>query len=132
MERVKATCAVIYNAEGKLLFIKRGREPFRGYWALISGIGETLRGVPLDRAIQGEVQCDLQTALLNPKKLFFLPVENDTKIDGTVVFSGTVDESQIKMHPPFSLAYRWVSKEEVASLGKLAFEHNHIIKQYLG
>ena len=131
MKKVKATCAIVTNEKDEILLIKRGREPFINHWALISGIGETLKGLPVEKAILGEVECDLQVLFIEPKKLFTLPVENDDHIDGTAVFVGSVDESKIKLNPPYSLEYKWFSPNQIEKLGKLAFEHNKIIDRYL-
>ena len=131
MKKVKATCAIVINKKGDILLIKRGREPFVNHWALISGIGETLKGLPLEEAVLGEVECDLQTLFIEPKKLFSLSVENDEHIDGTVIFVGKVDETKIKLNPPYSLDYKWFSPDQIDQLGRLAFEHNKIIDKYL-
>ncbi|MDA2922488.1 NUDIX domain-containing protein [Patescibacteria group bacterium AH-259-L07] len=131
MEKVKATCAIVINDKKEILLIKRGREPFAGHWALISGIGEIKKGFPLEKAVLGEVECDLQTLFLEPRVLFTIPVHNDEHVDKIVVFVGKVDESKVKVNPPFSLEYKWFSPVEIEKLDRLAFEHNEIIGKYL-
>ncbi len=129
MEKVQATCAIIVNNKGELLLIKRGREPFAGYWALISGIGETKKGLHPEKAILGEVECDLQTSFIG-KLLFSVPIQNDQYIYETVVFIGKVDESMIKINPPFSMESKWFSLRDINNLDKLAYEHDDIISRY--
>ena len=129
MEKVQATCAIIVNNKGELLLIKRGREPFAGYWALISGIGEIKKGLSPEKAVLGEVECDIQTSFIG-KLLFSMPIQNDQYIYETVVFIGEVDESRIKINSPFSMEYKWFSFDEINNLGKLAYEHNDIINRY--
>lgn len=131
MKKVKATCAIVINDKKEVLLIKRGREPFAGHWALISGIGETKKGLPVEKAVLGEVECDLQTLFIEPKLLFTIPADNDEYIDGIVVFEGQVDESKIRLNPPYSLEYKWFSPADIDKLGRLAFEHNKIIRKYL-
>ncbi len=130
MNKVQATCAIIVNNNGELLLIKRGREPFAGYWALISGIGETKKGLPPEKAVLGEVECDLQTSFTG-KLLFSLPIKNDPYVYETVVFIGEIDESRIKINPPFSVECKWFSLDEINNLNNLAYEHNDIISRYL-
>ncbi|MFH0853360.1 MAG: NUDIX domain-containing protein [bacterium] len=129
MDKVQATCAVIYNNNNQFLLIKRGRDPFAGRWALVSGIGETKKSLPTDTAVAGEVDCDLRTNF-HGKEVFVLPVENDEFIYETVVFAGTVDESRMTILPPYSMGYAWFTREEIAKLGPLAYEHNEILERY--
>lgn len=124
-----ATCAIILNDLGEILLIRRGREPYKDFWALISGIGETKKGLTPDAAVLGEVYCDLQTKILEPKRLFSIDVKDEI-VDEIIVFTGKVDESRISMHPPYSLEYRWISPEEARRM-KLAFEHAEVIEKYL-
>ncbi|MBU0707368.1 hypothetical protein KKG41_03275 [Patescibacteria group bacterium] len=73
------------------MLIKRGRNPFVGYWALVSGIGETKKGMSPAQAVLDEVDCDLQSSFKG-KKIFVYPVVNDEYVYETVVFVGTIDE----------------------------------------
>lgn len=130
MEKIQATCAIVINDKNQLLLIKRGREPFAGYWALISGIGETKKGMVPEQAVLGEVECDLQTAF-DGEFLFTIPIHNDKFVYETVVFIGKVDGSKIKINPPFSLDYKWFSLDKIKKLGRLAYEHNEIIDKYI-
>ncbi len=91
MKKIKATCVIVVNDKEKILLVKRGREPFAGHWALISGIGETKKGLSPKEAVLGEVECDLQTSFLEPELLFSIPFNNDEYIDGTIVFKCKVN-----------------------------------------
>ncbi len=131
MEKIRATCAIITNEQNQILLIKRGREPFLGHWALISGIGATKKGLPPEKAVIDEVKCDLQTLFFEHKLLFTLPVLNDNFVNEVSVFIGKVAESKIIMHPPFSLEYKWFSPNEIRNMAPLAFSHNKIIEKFL-
>ena len=125
-----ATCAIIVNSKNELLLIQRSREPFDGYWALVSGTGATEGGMEPQEAVIGEVMTDLQTTFIG-KEIFRMPVVNDHKVSEIIVFKGSVDESKIEVNLPFSRAYQWVSFDAVDKLGPIAFEHNQIINRYL-
>ena len=131
MKKVFATCAIITNKIGEVLLIKRGRNPFKNHWALISGVGETLKGYPPKKAVNGEVICDCQTDLIQPKELFTIPIKNDLFVDKTIVFTGSIDESKIQMHPPYSLEYQWVNLKNLDKHKPLAFEHQKILEKYI-
>ncbi len=131
MKKLKVACAIVINNKNEILLIKRGRKPFAGRWALVSGIGESKKGIKPETGVIEEVNCDLQTKSFRGRYAFSIPVKNDKFVDETVVFFGTVNESEIKINPPFSLDYRWISAKEANKLKNLAFEHSKIIKKYL-
>lgn len=131
MNKVQATCAIIQNKDGKVLLVRRGQDPFAGYWALVSGIGETKKGLLPDEAILGEVDWDLGVKF-EGRRVFVMPVENDDYVYETVVYVGKVEESGIRMNPPFTLEWKWVAKEEIREMGRMAFEHNEILDMFYG
>lgn len=130
MKKIKAVCAILVNNKNEMLLIKRGREPFAKSWALISGIGESKKGIPPEIGVIEEVNCDLQTNSFKGKYAFSIPVKNDRFADEVVVFVGRVNESEIKVRPPFSLDFKWVSEKKIKTLTNLAFNHAKIIKEY--
>jgi XTP/dITP diphosphohydrolase len=125
----KATCAILLNKENEVLLIKRGREPYKGMWALVSGIGETRKGLEPAEAVVGEIEWDLGTRSFIGKELFTLPSENNTVADEVVVFAGTINETEIALKPGFSEELRWIPAAE-AKNEKLAFEHTQILQKY--
>ncbi|MBU0647686.1 NUDIX domain-containing protein [Patescibacteria group bacterium] len=130
MKKVQATCAIIINDQNQFLLIKRGRDPYEGYWAFVSGVGSILKGLPPAEAVIEEVECDLQTTFKG-KYLFTLSVDNDEHINETVVFVGKVEESKIKINPPYSQKHQWFTVEQINKVGQLAFEHYDILNRYL-
>ena len=131
MKKYKTVCAIVINDNNEILLIKRGREPYRGYWGLISGIGESKKGIGPEIGVVEEVNCDLQTNSFEGKYLLSIPIEGDALTDEVVIFVGKVNDAEIKMNPPFSLDYKWVSEKDTESFENLAFEHTKIIKEFL-
>ncbi len=130
MQKFKTTCAIVLNKNNEALLIKRGREPFKDYWALVSGIGESKKGVPPDDAIKGEIAGDLGTKSFVGSQIFSLPVKNDETTDEVIVYVGRINESEIVFKPGYSEDFRWVAMDKLV-LENLAFEHTDIIKKYL-
>ncbi len=128
---MKGSCAIITNDKKEILFIKRGREPFARHWALVSGIGESKKGLDPEQAILGEVMGDIKTPILDPKLIFVLLVPEDYGVDEIFVFSGSVDESSIQPNPPYTLDHIWCAPDDIPNLGKLAFEHTTIVQKFL-
>ncbi len=61
MSKYKTALAIIVNDKGEILLTKRAREPFKGYWALPGGIGESVKEIPPETGVIEEVHCDLGT-----------------------------------------------------------------------
>ena len=130
MKKIQAVCAIIINKNNDFLLIKRARAPYKGRWALISGIGETKKGIILEEAIKGEVECDITTTFIG-KQIFTLPVTNDILVYETIVFLGEVDELNIESNIEFSEEWKWFSIDDISNLSALAFQHNKIIDKFL-
>jgi len=130
-EQIKGpvTCAVILNKKGEILFIRRAKGSHQGQLALVSGTGFSKKMVP-DQAVVEEVKFDLGTRLLNPKELFSMDVAESSKTDKVIAYSGTINESEIKLNPSSAEAMQWLSPEQ-AILLPLAFENVEIIKRYV-
>lgn len=131
MQKYKAVCAIITNDKNEILLTKRAREPFKDFWAIPSGIGESMKGIPPEIGVIEEVRCDLQTSSFSGKYAFSLPIKNDEKTDESVVFVGKVNEREINPHPAHSGEIKWVSEKDTQQFENLAFEHTKIIKEYL-
>ncbi len=129
--KYKTICAIVVNDNGDILLTKRNREPFKGKWALFSGLGESKKGLSPAEGVAEEVRCDLGTNSFKGKLLFSLPVLNDEATDETVIFVGKVIEEEINPDPVFSQEVKWFSTDEIKQIKDMAFEHASIVNKYL-
>lgn len=130
-KKYKTACAIIVNNKNEILLSKRAREPFKGKWALISGIGESIKGISPEIGVIEEVNCDLGTESFKGIYQFSLLVKDDKLIDEIVVFVGTINEKEIKIQPKFSQGIKWIPKTKMEEFKGLAFEHSRVVKKYL-
>jgi 8-oxo-dGTP diphosphatase len=111
--------------EDKILLIKRGAEPFRGFWALPGGY------VEWDETVENAVKREVAEELgLSVKSLKFIGLYSDPKrhpkqcIDLAYVVE---TEGEIKTGDD-AISYEWKS---IQDLPELAFDHRKIIDDYL-
>jgi|GEM_PF-2793200 len=132
MKKYKIACAIILNTkQDKILLSKRARNPFKNKWALISGIGESMKGIAPEIGVIEEVNCDLGTKSFKIKSHFKLPIRNDEKADEIFVFIGTIKESEIKVQSKYSKGIKWINIDDIDKLQDTAFDHHIILKEYL-
>lgn len=131
MKKYTTACAIIKNDKDEILLSKRGREPFKNYWALISGIGANKNGMESEIGVIQEVKADLNTNSFQGKFLFSLPLKNDPKSNKVDVYIGKINESEIKVNPVYSAGIKWVLINDKDQFQNLAFEHSKIIEKYL-
>jgi len=130
MPKLKTVCAIVVNDSDQILLIKRARKPFKGYWAISSGVGESRKGIPSEIGVVEEVNCDLGTKSFQGRYLFSLPIKDDPITDEAVVFGGKIDETEINLKKKYTIEYKWVDKDSVEEFENLAFEHTQIIKRF--
>lgn len=120
---VTVDAVIIKN--GKILLIKRGSEPFKGYWALPGGY------IEWDETVEDSVKREVLEELgVSVKSSKIIGVYSDpgrhpdqninvafaAEIEGNVKIGSDVDD------------YKW---ESLKSLPRLVFDHNKIIEDYL-
>ncbi|MFH0936741.1 MAG: NUDIX domain-containing protein [Candidatus Daviesbacteria bacterium] len=130
-KKYKTVCAIIINKKNEILLTKRARKPFKGKWAIISGIGESIKGTSPEIGVIEEVNCDLGTKSYRGTYLFSLPVVGDKKTDEMVVFAGTINEQEVNINPEYSEGIKWVPESQRDEFKDLAFGHSQIIEKYL-
>lgn len=126
--KYKIAVAIIINEKEEILLTKRAREPFKGKWALISGIGESVKGINPKKGIVEEVRCDLGTESFQWSSFYTVPIEGDDMTDEAYVFIGKIDDKEIQIDPQFSQGIKWVPVKDVSKFVGLAFDHEKYIK----
>ncbi len=127
----QAIAVLVVNDHNEVLLIKRGQEPFRERWALISGTGSTRKGLPPKEAAKEEISWDIQTGPLGePKFLFYLPSDNKELASEVLVFMAKVNTHKIKIRKPFVLEYAWANENNIEKFYPLAFEHGEVVNRY--
>lgn len=131
--KYKVAIALIVNDQGEILLSKRAKDPFKGKWALIAGVGASkIHGMPPERGVIDEVRADLGTKSFKGQFFFSFPNTQNPEVDENVVFIGKINENEIKINPEFSLGIKWVSPLNKLGLKGLAFEGDQILEKYLG
>lgn len=129
--KYKTATAIIVSDNGKILLTKRARDPFRGQWALPSGVGESKKGIPTSTGVIEEVRCDLSTDSFRGDLAFTLEISGNEVTDTNDVYVGTVDEAEVAAVPEFSLGFTWADPRNLGEYEPLAFEHGLILQKYL-
>ena len=120
-------CVVCLNEDGKILLIKRGREPYKNTWALIGGVGYAKKDLTPAQGVFDEVTGDVLAEPTSVEYLFTLSNE-DVEIQ---VFKANVDSGKVAAQAPYVLDIKWCTVNEIKELGELAFEHSIILKKFI-
>lgn len=121
------TAAIIVD-KNQVLLVKRAREPFKGYWSFIGGMGGFEHSSNPQEVVKMEVQGDIQ-CLFHPT-FFWYSHYNSRDINSVVLyFYGGITGNPI-INPKYVLEYKWFSMEEAVKL-ELAFDHQAILMKFL-
>lgn len=111
--------------EGKILLIKRGMDPFKGYWALPGGY------VDWDETVEEGVKREvLEETGLSVKSLKFVGLYSnpDRHSKQCITIAYVVDvQGNIKVGDD-AVDFKW---QAIESMPELAFDHGQIIKDFL-
>lgn len=120
-----ATLALITNTERSLL-VRRAREPFKDYWAFVSGIGAFEYTSDPREAVKMEVKCDIGCDF-SPSFFNYFFQEPSAEVNiPTIIFAFYGNVRGIpKLNSKYVSDYRWFSSREIKKM-KLAFIHNEI------
>lgn len=102
-------------ANGRILLIRRGIEPYRGKWAPPGGFvecGESPENAAI-REVREEVQIDLEPGQLLPHSVIVVPAMNQTYHIFTACLAEMLPG---RATPPESLDVGWFSKEELVRI----------------
>ncbi len=128
MKQPLLVTAAIIADQNNVLLVKRAREPFKGYWSFIGGIGGFEHSSDPEEVVKMEVKGDIQ-CLFHP--IFFgYSYYNSSDIKSIVLyFYGSITGTPI-INPRYVSEYKWFSMEEAVNL-ELAFDHQAILKRFL-
>ncbi len=130
MNRPLLVVTAIILDNNKVLLVKRAREPFKGYWSFIGGVGEFEQSSDPQEVVKKEVVGEIN-CVFSP--VFFTYSYNDfSEYDLKSVnlfFYGEI-EGTIKINPQTVLEYKWVPVEEAVTLN-LGFDHSQILRKFL-
>lgn len=118
----------IIEDKGKVLLVKRRKEPFKGYWSLPGGYVEYGESVEeaLRREVKEEVGIDIEIdRLLN---VYSDPFRHIAKHTIAIVYKASIVNGKISNNEEISDA-KFFSKEEIPEI--LAFDHKKMIEDYL-
>jgi len=126
-EHPDVCCVIVQNHSGEILLIKRGREPYKDMWSLISGIGYTKQGLSLEDGVKTEVIGDIKVVPENTKHLFDIVDDNLQKVS---VYSAEVGNQEILPQKPYVTEVKWFNIKDISSLVQLAFGHNRVLSKF--
>jgi len=120
-------CVIVLDEDGRILLIKRGRDPYVNKWSLISGIGYAKKGKAVEEGVVDEVIGDIMALPINIKKLFSI-YDDSQKV---VVFSAQVKNGETILASSHVTDWKWCAEGELGNFDDLAFDHGNILKKYL-
>lgn len=128
-KRPKVTAAAIIEQNGKILLVKRGTEPFRGYWAIPGGhvdFGETAEQA-VAREAKEETGLDIKPRFFR----YFDEIFEDVNFHAVVlVFSCTTFSGKTEFDGKEIADLKWFSYEQIKCL-KMAFLHKEILEEWM-
>jgi ADP-ribose pyrophosphatase YjhB (NUDIX family) len=125
-ENVPVCCVICINENGEILLIKRGKEPFRDKWSLISGVGYAKKNLTPEQGVYDEVVWDVIAQPFEVEYLFAI-TGDESEIQ---VFKAEVEPQDVAPREPDVPDAQWYSLDEVSKLGELGFEHSEILRMF--
>jgi len=119
-------CVICLSEDGKILFIKRGRDPYKGKWSLIGGVGYSKQNLTPEQGVYLEVVGDVVAEPSDVEYLFTISYDNED----VQVFQAHVDSQKVTPQIPYAVDVAWCSENEIKELGELAFEHSDILDKF--
>ena len=122
--------AAIITDKNKVLLVKRAREPFKGHWSFIGGVGAFEHTANSEEAVKMEVEGDIRCTFY-PQFLGYNYEEyKEYDLKSVVLyFYGSIRGDPI-MDPKYVSEWKWVSFEEALDL-ELAFGHHKMLGKFL-
>lgn len=125
-KQVAVCCVICLNKNKEVLLIKRGKEPFRDKWSLISGVGYAKKKLTPEQGVHDEVVWDVTAQPFEIEYLFTVTGDySEIK-----VFKADVEQQDVVPREPDVLDAQWCSLDEVSKLDELGFEHSEILRKF--
>lgn len=128
--------AAIITDQNKVLLVKRAREPFKGFWSFIGGVGAFEHAADPEEAVKMEVAGDIGCTFY---PLFFGYNYEEHKNDEeskqfdlksvVLYFYGNIKGDPV-IDPRYVSEWKWASFKEAIKL-ELAFEHQKMLRKFL-
>lgn len=122
---ILVTAAIILN-ENNILLVKRAREPYKGYWSFIGGVGafdhtsDPIEAVKLE--VMADINCKFQPRFfMYNYQVFDVPTV-------TLFFYGPIS-GEPKIEQKYVEEYKWFDLEEANKM-ELGFDHNKVLNCY--
>jgi ADP-ribose pyrophosphatase YjhB (NUDIX family) len=130
MSQPQIVCAAVIEKKGKLLLVKRGREPFKEYWAFISGIGGFEKASDPDEVVKLEVKGDVNCTFEG--EFLCYNYEENEKPQLVMYYAGTIQGDPLKaeLNKAITLEVKWFTIEEAKDM-RLAYDNKKILEYYL-
>lgn len=116
----------IIQKDGKILMVKRAREPHTGKWSLPGGFGALKKEKNLINAVKKEIYDDMGVDY-SPKIYYVLQAEKPPQ--AFVIFHGTIKGKPFVKSTETMSEIKWFSLNEVLKM-PLFFHDKEILKKF--
>lgn len=121
--------AIISDKAGKILLLKRAKQPEQFKWSLPGGKVEVLEKAP--QAIVREIMEELQLTL-EPEFLFINEnIFPQKQLHSLMVYYGGVWKGKIILKKDENTEYKFFSREELQQTTEIAWDHRQVLLDYL-
>jgi len=122
--------AAIITQGDKVLLIKRAREPFKGFWSFVGGIGGFEQTGDPEEVVKLEVQGDLGCAFRGTFWGYRYEHFPEYQLSSVVLYFHGSISGDIQINPTYVSECRWIPLPEAVNF-KLGFGHHQILKDFL-
>lgn len=116
----------IIEKDGKMLFIKRDGEPYKGYWGLVGGYLEWDESY--EDCVKREVKEESSLDVMSMKLLNVYSSPKRSPVQSVTAVFVVNAEGEVKAGDD-AVEAKWFSINEIPEV--LAFDHEEIVKDYL-
>jgi ADP-ribose pyrophosphatase YjhB (NUDIX family) len=127
-EQLKVTAGILIELDGKILLVKRGIQPWRGFWYLPAGFVEADESPRQAAEREGFEETNLKISAMRLIDVYFY--NDDPRGNGLLIlYAGKITSGTIKLNPE-AQEIRYFSREEISSLQLAGGSHNLAIQEW--